>query len=150
MKEHCCPEIPDCCDMRGLLSFYILWLLSKRPMNGQQISNELGKRRGTKPTPGTIYPALKELRTKGLLELERKGRTTTYTLSKNGKEGLTKACRYFCNTFREIFQEYNKTTPIGIHRTTRKMKKSLLRRQSNTSRLRNSPNLEQNSESALA
>jgi DNA-binding PadR family transcriptional regulator len=110
MKEQCCPEIPDCCDMRGLLSFYILWLLSKRPMNGQELSNELGKRRGTKPTPGTIYPALKELRTKGFLEVERKGKTTIYTLSKNGREGLAKACRYFCSTFEEIFQEYNKTT----------------------------------------
>jgi len=106
MNEECCPEIPNCCDMRGMLSFYILWLLSKRPMNGQEISEDLKKRRGTKPTAGTIYPALKELRTRGLVEMERKGRTTIYTLSANGREGLEKACRYFCSAFGEIFQEY--------------------------------------------
>jgi len=106
MAEECCPEIPDCCDMRGLLSFYILWLISKRPMNGQEISEELGKRRGTKPTSGTIYPALKALRRKGLVEMKRKGRTTTYILSEDGREGLEKACRYFCSAFGEIFQEY--------------------------------------------
>jgi PadR family transcriptional regulator PadR len=112
MKEKCCPETPDCCDMRGMLSFYILWLLSKRPMNGQEISKELGRRRGTKPTPGTLYPALKELRTKGLVAMEKKGRTTIYTLSEDGKAGLEKACRYFCSAFEEIFQEYGKTTKI--------------------------------------
>ncbi len=106
MDEKCCPEIPECCDMRGMLSFYILWLLSKRSMNGQEISEELGKRRGAKPTAGTIYPALKELRAKGLVEMERKGRTTTYTLSEEGRDGIEKACRYFCSAFGEIFQEY--------------------------------------------
>ncbi len=75
-------------------------------MNGQEISEELRKRRGTKPTAGTIYPALKELRTKGLVKMERKGRTTIYSLSEDGKEGLEEACRYFCVAFGEIFQEY--------------------------------------------
>ena len=57
-------------------------------MNGQEISEELRKRRGTKPTAGTIYPALKELRTKGVLEMEKKGRTTIYSLSEDGREDL--------------------------------------------------------------
>ena len=77
-------------------------------MNGQEISGELGRRRGTRPTPGTIYPALKELRKKGLVELERKGRKTIYTLSERGKEGLKEACKYCCSAFGEIFQEYGK------------------------------------------
>ena len=107
MIQECSLEVPDCCDMRGMLSFCILWLLSKGTMNGQEIAEELGKMRGTKPTPGTIYPALKDLRTKGLLQMEKKGRTTIYTLSVNGREGLERACRYFCNAFGEIFQEYS-------------------------------------------
>ncbi len=110
MAGECCPELPNCCDMRGMLSFQTLWLLSKKSMNGQEISRELGKRRGTKPTPGTIYPALKDLRIKGLVKMERKGRTTIYTLTENGREGLERACKYFCNAFGEIFQEYNGIT----------------------------------------
>jgi DNA-binding PadR family transcriptional regulator len=89
-----------------MLSFHVLWLLSKKPMNGQEISEELGKRRGTKPTPGTIYPALKDLRTRKMVNMEKKGRTIIYTLSDEGKEGLDKACKYFCNAFGEIFEEY--------------------------------------------
>ncbi len=92
--------------MRGMLSFYILWLLSKKPMNGQEISIELQKRRGSKPTPGTIYPALKELRAKKLVEMEREGKETVYTLSTEGKAGLERACRYFCSAFAEIFEEH--------------------------------------------
>jgi len=110
MSDECCPEVPDCCDMRGMLSFLILWLLSKRSMNGQEISEELGRRRGAEPTPGTLYPALKELRARGLVEMERRGRTTLYTISEEGRDGLEKACRYFCNAFGEIFQEYGRAT----------------------------------------
>ena len=119
MNERCCPETPDCCDMRGMLSFYILWLLSKGPMNGQVISEELGKRRGTQPTPGTLYPALKELRAKGLVEMEREGRKTIYTLSENGKKGLEKACEYFCSAFGEIFKEYRNSARPSEARETR-------------------------------
>ena len=50
MSEAYCSEVPDCCDMRGMLSFYVLLVLSKKPMNGQEIVEELGKRRGPKPT----------------------------------------------------------------------------------------------------
>ncbi len=43
----CTPEMcpPDCCDMRGMLSFMILWLLQKKPMYGDEIAQELGKSR---------------------------------------------------------------------------------------------------------
>jgi DNA-binding PadR family transcriptional regulator len=96
--------------MRGLLSFLILWILSKRPMNGQEISKEIATRRGARPTPGTVYPALRELRRKELVEMERKGRQTVYTISKKGTEGLNKACKYFCHAFGEIFEEHRGST----------------------------------------
>ncbi len=106
MSDKRCPTRPECCDMRGMLSFYILWVLSKKPMNGQEIAEELRKRRGTKPTAGTLYPALKELRKKGLIEMERKGRETNYSLTEDGREEMEHACRYFCSAFGDIFQEY--------------------------------------------
>jgi len=92
--------------MRGMLTFLILWLLTKRPMYGQEIAEELAKRRGTKPTPGTIYPALKDLRKKGLVKVEKKGKNIVYTLTERGRNGIDKACKYFCLSFGEIFKEY--------------------------------------------
>lgn len=107
MKKRCCEvEIPKCCDMRGMLSFLILWLLTKKPMYGQEIAKELAKMRGTKPTPGTIYPALKELRKKGLIKATKKGKKIIYSLTGKGGTGIDKACRYFCSSFGEIFKKY--------------------------------------------
>jgi hypothetical protein len=33
-----------CCDMRGMLGFLILFLLSKKPMHGQEIADEIARR----------------------------------------------------------------------------------------------------------
>ncbi len=106
----CCPELPNCCDMRGMLSFYMLWLLSKRSMNGQELCKELAKRRGSKPSAGTIYPALRSLRQNGLVNMERRGRATVYSVSEKGRDELERACRYFCSVFGEILQDRLQST----------------------------------------
>lgn len=97
--------IPDCCDMRGMLSFMILWLLSKKPMYGQEIATEIGKRKGNIPNPGTIYPALKVLSKRDLIKSTRKGRKITYNITDKGRKGFQLAYEYFSNAFGEIFQE---------------------------------------------
>ena len=43
----------ECCNMKGFLSYLILWMLGKKEMNGAQIATELEKRKGSKPSPGT-------------------------------------------------------------------------------------------------
>lgn len=96
------------CDMRGLLSFHILWLLSNKPMHGDQIAEEIGKRRGEKPKAGTIYPALKDLKEKGLIKGEKKGKTIVYSLTGDGRSAIKYARDYFCRSFEEIFESYRK------------------------------------------
>ena len=99
----CCP--PECCDMRGMLSFFVLWLLTKEPMHGQKIAQEIAKRRGAKPTPGTIYPALKDLSQRGLIKREKQGKRIIYSLTDKGRQGIEEACQYFYRAFGEIFEE---------------------------------------------
>ena len=99
----CCP--PDCCDMRGLLTFQILWELDKEEMNGQQIAERIAMRRGTKPTPGTIYPALKELKEGGLIVGTKEGRQIIYKLTPKGEDGLEDASRYFLQAFGDIAED---------------------------------------------
>jgi DNA-binding PadR family transcriptional regulator len=36
----------NCCDMRGMLGFLILFLLSKKPIHGQELATEIGNRKG--------------------------------------------------------------------------------------------------------
>ncbi len=112
MAEEWCPESdvcpPNCCDMRGMLSFLILWLLSKNPLYGDQLANEIGKMKGGKPTPGTIYPALKKLKETGAVSYKKEGRKVVYSLTPKGEAGVREAMAYFCTAFGGIFEDYNK------------------------------------------
>ena len=91
--------------MRGMLSFLILWLLSKKTIYGQELAKEIGKRRGTKPNPGTIYPALKELRKRGLIKSKKEGKVTNYYVTEKGRKGIQKVWEHFCKASGEIFRE---------------------------------------------
>ena len=93
----------ECCDMRGLLGFLILFLLSKKNMHGQELADEIEKRRGDKPSPGTIYPALKGLKEAGFLDEEKVGKTITYSLTSRGKKALSIAKKRFTKTFLGVF-----------------------------------------------
>jgi len=70
-------------------------------MTGAEISEELKKRRGTRPSPGTVYPALKELKDKGLIASDE---TKTYNLTLKGKKELKSACKTFCHMFYDIHE----------------------------------------------
>jgi len=65
-------------------------------MNGAEITREFEKRRGTKPSPGTIYPALKELKNKDLISVDD---SKTYSLTTRGEIELKSACKFFCRIF---------------------------------------------------
>lgn len=93
------------CDMRGMLSFQILWLLSKRQMHGEAIAIEIEKRRGEKPKAGTLYPALKELKSSGLVSSRESGKLIVYSLTQEGRNSLKSAINYFCRAFGEVFEE---------------------------------------------
>ena len=97
-------EDESCCDMRGMLSFLILFLLSKKPMCGKAIANELEKRKEERPSPGTIYPALKNLKESGLIidEAGKDGKTINYKLSNEGKRVLKVSKRRFARTFGDV------------------------------------------------
>ncbi len=91
------------CDMRGFLSFLILFILSKKSMHGQEIALELEKRKGCKPSPGTIYPALKQLKENKLIKENKVGKTIIYSLTIEGKKEFDKAKIQFCRTFSDVF-----------------------------------------------
>lgn len=105
--DNCNEEIcaPESCDMRGMLSFLIMWFLSKRPMYGEEIALELEKMKGNKPTPGTIYPALKHLQNNGLVTSKKDGRNIIYSLTEKGTTTSKKAFEYFCSMFEPVFKD---------------------------------------------
>ena len=100
-----CCRAPECCDMRGMLSFLIMHVLSKKPMYGMEIAEEIARRKADKPNPGTLYPTLKDMEKKGLIESIRKGNVKTYRLTAAGREGLAKAKEFFIQAYGDIVLE---------------------------------------------
>jgi DNA-binding PadR family transcriptional regulator len=75
---------------RGDLHAGILSLLGQRPHNGYQIIHELERRSGGlwQPSPGSVYPALRELEESGLLRREETGGTRSLHLTERGRTHL--------------------------------------------------------------
>jgi len=73
-------------------------------MTGAEITKELEKRRGKKPSPGTVYPALKELKEKGLITSDK---YKNYSLTKKGEKELNSACIIFCKMFYDMQEMFN-------------------------------------------
>ncbi|MBI2655294.1 PadR family transcriptional regulator [Candidatus Woesearchaeota archaeon] len=98
-----------CCDMRGFLSFIVLRLISKKNMSGDELRDELAKRKGHKPSPGTIYPVLKALSENGFIqEIKSAGKIKQYRLTKNGIKELEIATRKFCEIFYDMEGEFGR------------------------------------------
>ena len=87
------------CRSKGFLSFLILWLVSRESMTGAEIALELEKRKGKKPSPGTIYPVLKNMKESKLLSIDGNKR---YTLTEKGKKNLEAHLDAFIRTFYDI------------------------------------------------
>ncbi|OGS42566.1 MAG: hypothetical protein A3K67_03425, partial [Euryarchaeota archaeon RBG_16_62_10] len=83
----------------------ILHLLSKKRMYGMEIANEIGKRKAEVPNPGTLYPTLKEMERKGLVESVKEGNTRFYKITAAGREGLEKAKEFFVQAYGDIVLE---------------------------------------------
>ena len=87
------------CQMKGFLSFLILWLINKKEMTGAEITEELEQRRGHRPSPGTIYPVLKYLTNKDLLKVDDNKK---YSLTKKGEKELEMSLTQFFDTFCDV------------------------------------------------
>ena len=95
--------------MKGFLTFIVLKLISKKDMSGDEIREELKKRKGTLPSPGTIYPVLKELSSNGFIEeVTKNKKEKKYKLTKSGKKELETATKKFCMLFYDMAAEFEK------------------------------------------
>lgn len=99
----------DCCDMKGFLSFTVLRLISKRNMSGQDIADELERRKGSRPSPGTIYPVLKSLsENEWIEEIKEGGREKKYRITEKGMKEVKLATEKFVLMFDDMCNDFKK------------------------------------------
>jgi DNA-binding PadR family transcriptional regulator len=113
---------PEYIEMKGLLSFHIMWLLKQKKMCGEELIRELGKRRDDAPSPGTLYPALNKLKEEGLVSKQRDDKRMIYSITPKGIKDLDLAISYFKGVYGEILQKagivgrmtYTKKSEYGV------------------------------------
>ncbi len=97
-----------CCDMKGFLSFIVLRFIKNKPMSGEEIRQELEKRKGHKPSPGTIYPVLKSLHAQGWIEaVEGTSKEKKYKITPKGKKECEESTKRFVALFCDMGCEFN-------------------------------------------
>jgi len=97
---------PQIISLKGFLAFQILHELSKAKLCGDELADIIGSKKGAKLTPGTIYPALKYLRKKKLIQHKKAGRKKTYTITETG----AKEYKIVRENFLKIFKDVIKTS----------------------------------------
>ncbi len=77
-------------DMKGLLRYLILYILSRKPMHGYGIIQMISEGSGGlyTPSPGVIYPTLQYLEEGGLIRSEERDGKKVYFITEKGKEVL--------------------------------------------------------------
>jgi DNA-binding PadR family transcriptional regulator len=74
--------------IRGFLNVLVLKELDESPKSGYELMKRLEERVGTKPSPGSIYPLLEELKKDRLVAFKGDGRSKEYHLTAEGKKRL--------------------------------------------------------------
>ncbi len=89
-------------NLKGFLSFQILHELKRKRLCGDELAEIIGKKKSSKLTPGTIYPALKNLRRTKLVTFKQEGRKKFYRLTPSGNTEYLRTKRLFKKAFKDI------------------------------------------------
>lgn len=73
---------------QGYLKLTVLKILSKKQASGYALMQAVEQMLGKKPSPGSMYPLLKSLEYKKIIQPSQQGRKTIYSLTKEGKKHL--------------------------------------------------------------
>ena len=95
--------------MKGFLSFLVLHLISKNEMSGDEIRKEIEQRKGCLPSAGTVYPVLKDLKLKGLIEDVGVGKKVKkYRITSEGKKEMKIVAKEFVGMFYDVSEGFGR------------------------------------------
>ena len=99
---------PEILSMKGFLMFQILHELQGNRLCGDDLANIIGSKKGSKLTPGTIYPALKFLRKHKLVKHRKYGRKKFYNITDKGEEEYNLVRENFTFIFKPLIKTSKK------------------------------------------
>ncbi len=75
---------------KGFLKLIVLSIINKHPSHGYDIIHEIEKKSHGNwiPSPGSVYPVLEYLESKGYISMEEIERKKVYTMTKKGEHVL--------------------------------------------------------------
>lgn len=73
---------------KGYLKLIVLKLLNEEELSGYDIINRTCERTGKKPSPGTIYPLLKDLHKSRFVKIRKEGKKKIYSITSSGKKKI--------------------------------------------------------------
>lgn len=74
--------------VKGILKLLILKELEKDDATGYDLIKKISIKTSKKPSPGSVYPLLKELTNSGFLNVRAEGKKKVYSISKKGRKVL--------------------------------------------------------------
>lgn len=74
--------------LRGFLRILILKALGEGPKSGYSLMKIIQESTGIKPSPGSVYPLLENLKQEGIVNAKGVGRSKEYKLTPKGKAQL--------------------------------------------------------------
>jgi len=74
--------------MSGDLKLLILKLVSNKELSGYDLMKCIMDKTGSKPSPGSMYPVLEEMKQDALISVKAVGRCKRYSITQDGKEKL--------------------------------------------------------------
>jgi len=88
----------------GFLKLALLAMLSKGPTHGYALMKDIESitEEGWKPSPGSIYPALRELEKEGLISPRNEGRRKTYKITPAGRITLKMALDHASSALKQL------------------------------------------------
>ncbi len=109
------------------LKLTVLKILSRQQQNGYQLMKSIEAITGRKPSAGSMYPLLKELKEKKLINAKKQGRGTVYILTPHGKAKLAELLEHSKEVYSRIQEKVHLMENImgkqtGVRRIMEKMK----------------------------
>ena len=88
----------------GFLKLTVLKLVSKGPTHGYALMKDIQRLTDEdwKPSPGSIYPALQELVSEGLVQVRTQGRRKVYEITPKGMDDLVVAMGHAEETLKHL------------------------------------------------